>query len=94
MVEAAEIGVQAHVIYSVVHKAHIPLEGEAQASVFHSAGYQGESGGLLGDGDGAGVVMEHSAVHLLQEGYGLQVGVAAILIGGEVAAPSIVQIQH
>ena len=94
VVEAAEIGVQAHVIDGVMHEAHIPLEAEAQAAIFHRAGDQGEGGGFLGDGHGAGVVGQNGGVHLLQEGHRVQIDVAAVLVGGEVAAPSIVQVQH
>ena len=94
VVEAAEIGVQAHIIDGIMHETHIPLEGKAQAAVFHRAGDQGEGGGFLGDGHGAGVVGQNGGVHLLQEGHCVQIDVAAVLVGSKVAAPAIVQVQH
>jgi len=54
LVEFAVDGVGGEVFEGVVHPAHVPFEGEAEAAEVGGAGNAGEGGGLFGDGEDAG----------------------------------------
>ena len=92
---AAEKGIALHIGKGIVHPAHIPFEGKAQAVIFGGSRYLWKSCRLLGDGNNAGIFRRDPAVHLLQQGDRLQVVFAAFLVGEPFPfLPSIVQIEH
>src|SRR3546814_9111556 len=64
------------VVERVVHPAHVPLVGEAEAAGVDGLAHPSPGGGLLGDGEHAGVDAVHRCVELLEERDGLEVGVA------------------
>ena len=95
VVLAAEVGVHGHVVERVVHEAHVPLEGEAQAADVGRAGDKRIGRTLLGDADRAGVGREYGGVELAQEIHRAVVYVAAVLVGRPLAAaPAVVEIEH
>ena len=95
VVELPEVGVQLHVMGDVVHPAHVPLQVEAQAALVHRVGHQGPGGGLLGDHQHVGVGDKDVGVEGAQEVDGLQILVAAVLVGHPLAAlAAVVQVEH
>jgi len=66
-------GLVAQILEHVVHPPHVPLEPEAQTPKVHGARDHGPGGGLLGDGDGAGMRAVDDFVQTLEERDGLQV---------------------
>ena len=85
----------------VVHPAHVPLQVEAQTADavgphrVGGLGHQGPGGGLLRHHQHVGVDGEGGLVQLLEEGDGLQVLLAAVLVGNPLPVPAVVvQIQH
>src|SRR3974377_1878969 len=67
-----------HVLKGIVHPAHIPLKGEAQAAQVSRAADHGASGGLLGDSYGARMLGVHQFIHAPEQSDSLQVLAAAI----------------
>ncbi len=89
------------VLQRVVHPAHVPLQAEAEAAeaagahVVGGAGDAVPGGGLLGDGDDAGAAAVDGGVHLLQEGHGVEVLAAAVLVGRPLAGlAGVVEVEH
>ena len=76
----------------VVHPAHRPLVGKAQA-VGRGGGDTSVVGALLGDNHGAGHPVGHHIIQALEEGRRLQVLVAAEHIGNPVGAREV-QVEH
>jgi len=88
-------GVLGEVIQRVVHPAHVPLEGEAQASGIDRAGDTGPGGGFLGDHGRAGVVLVDEDVEVAQEVDGVDVFLAAVAVGNPLPLLSrIVEVEH
>ncbi len=78
-----------------MHPSHIPLETEPEPA--HGGGLRdhGPGGGLLGDGLHVGMAAVHVRIQLLQEADGLQVFVAAVLVGNPLAlGASVVEVEH
>ncbi len=95
MVVLAVDGIRFHVGQGVVHPAHVPLHGKAQATHVRRAGYHGPGGGLFRDGDDTRKIAVDNLVHFPQEGDGLQVFATAKFIGCPVAIfPGVVQVEH
>ena len=95
MVVAAVDRVVREVLERVVHPAHVPLVGEAEAAEVHRPRHAGERGRLLGDGEHAGAPAVHDRVHLLQEGDRLEVLPAAELVRHPLAfLPRVVEVEH
>ena len=95
VIEAAMDGILRQVFERVVHPSHVPLEAEAEPA--HGGGLRdhGPGGGLLGDGLHVGMAAVHVRIQLLQEADGLQVFVAAVLVGNPLAlGAGIVQVEH
>ena len=83
-----------HVREEVVHPAHVPLVMETEAAAFGGPCDARETRGFFGDENRMGGKTSHDAVQVLEKFQSVVVDVAAVLVGGEVAAPAIVQIQH
>ena len=95
VVPAAEVGVQGHVGEHVVHPAHVPLVVKAQAAQEGGLAHHGPGGGLLGDHHAVGGLGEGGLVQGLQEGHGLVVLLAPVLVGNPLPVPAVVvQVQH
>ena len=91
----AEVGVELQIVERVVHKAHVPLEAEAETAVVGRLRHAGVGGGFLRDRHAAGPRREHSRVELLQKGDRAEVDVAAVAVRRPFAvAPGVVEIQH
>ena len=84
-----------HVVERIVHPAHVPLHGEAQASHEHRPRYLRIRGRFLGDGARIGILPAHRDVHLLQELDRVEVLLAAVHVGNPLAvlAP-VVEVEH
>ena len=95
MIAGAEQRVGLHVGEHVVHPAHVPLEVKPKAAVRRGLGHQRPCGGFLGDHHFVGMAGQDGGVHLLQEGDGLQIFLAAVLVLLPLAVLAVVvQIQH
>ena len=95
VVAGTEKRVGLHVAEHVVHPAHVPLEIEAKAAVRSRLCDHGPCGGLFCDHVLVRMTAQHGVVQLAQEGNGLQIFLAAILVGLPFALLAvIVQIQH
>ena len=93
MVVLAEEGIHLQIVAHVVHPAHVPLQVEAQTALLRGIGHHGPGGGLLRHHQRRAVDGKGGAVELPQELDGLQILLAAVLIGPPLL-PVIVQIQH
>ncbi len=89
------------VLQRVVRPAHVPLHAEAEAADAARTGLVGGAGdavprgGLLGDGDHAGAAAVEGGVHLLEEGDGVLVLAAAVLVRGPLAVfARVVEVEH
>ena len=95
VVEGAVDRVIGEVLQGVVHPAHVPLQGEAQAAVPGRCGDTGPGGGFLGDGQCTRVHTLHGGVHLLDELDGLQVLAATVDVGLPLAVcTGVVEVEH
>ncbi len=95
VVAGPEERIGAHVADHVVHPAHVPLEVEAEPAVLRGLGHQRPGGGLLRDHQPLGVAAQHGAVELLQKGDGLEVLLAAVLVGLPLAVLAVVvEVKH
>ena len=87
-------GVGGEILQHVVHPAHVPLHGEAEAVEVDRLGNAWKRGGLFGHGERAGNAVGQF-VEAAQEVDGLQVFVAAELVGDPLAGLArIVQVEH
>ena len=95
MMVAPMDGVLFHVLQRVVHPAHVPLEGEAQAAGVGGVRDHRPGSGLLGGGDGAGAFAVGEFVEALQERGGFEVLVAAVHVRLPFAVLArVVQVEH
>ncbi|MPM58991.1 hypothetical protein SDC9_105828 [bioreactor metagenome] len=79
----------------VVHPAHVPLEAEAQSALVDRLGDPREGGRLLGDHHAARLALVEVAVDVAQEVDGLEVLVAAVLVGDPLPVlTGVVQVEH
>ena len=62
MVEFPEIRVEFHILQEIVHPAHVPLEGKAEAAFLRCLCDARPRGGLFGDHHGAGEMSGQDAV--------------------------------
>ncbi len=87
-------GVLLEVAQHVVHPAHVPFHGEAEAVEVDGLGHAGEGGGLLGDGHGAGNFVSQF-IEAPHEVDGFEILVAAVDVGDPFAGLArIIQIEH
>ena len=87
--------IKAEIAEGVIHPAHIPLVVKAHAAHVDRLGDVRPGGGLLGDHQCLRILPEYGLVELVEEVYGLQVAVAAVLVRLPLPMlPAIVQIQH
>ena len=87
--------IHGHVVERIVHKAHVPLEAEAQSAVLRRRAYLRKRGRLLGYRHRAGVIYEHRGIQLLQECDCVEVYVPAVSVRREFAgAAAVVEVQH
>ena len=94
VVELAVDRVLAEVVQHVVHPAHVPLHREAEAVEVDGLRDAGKRGGFLGDGERAGHGVRQ-LVEAPQEIDGLQVLVAAVLVGDPLAGLArVIEVQH
>ena len=88
-------GIQLHIFAEIVHPAHVPLEGESQAVSPDLTCHIGPGGGFFRYGEESRIGSPYHGVHVFEEFNGLQVLVAAELVGQPLAVLlTIVQIQH
>ena len=84
-----------HVVERVVHPAHVPLQAEAETAQVHRPGDPRPRRGFLRDGDDAWHPPVDDRVHLLQEGNGVEVLPAAVLVGQPLAfLARVVEVEH
>ncbi len=82
-------------VQGVVHPPHVPLEAEAQAARVGRVRHARPRGRFLGDRDGAGRMRIRRLVGLAQEVDGIEVLVAAVLIGDPLALPArVIEVEH
>ena len=83
------------VVQHVVHPAHVPLVGEAQTAQVHRPADPRKRRGLLRRRDRARMIAVRQRVQLLQEADGVEVFVAAELVGDPLALVArVVEVQH
>ena len=79
----------------VVHPAHVPLEAEAEAAEVGRPRHSRPRGRLLGRRDRAGLTPVDDLVVLLEEGHGLEILVAAVLVRHPLALLArVVEVEH
>ena len=84
-----------HVAQGVVHPAHVPLVGEAEAALVRCARHARPRGAFLGDQHGAGAAVANDAAEFLQESDRLQVLAPAVAVGHPLAlAAAVVAVEH
>ena len=87
--------IQLHVFAEVVHPAHVPLEGEAKASVLGFRRDLGPCSGLLGDRKEAGMSAVDLGIEMLEELDSVKVLISAVLVGKPLAVLlAVVKVQH
>ncbi|EPH44640.1 putative Linear gramicidin synthase subunit C [Streptomyces aurantiacus JA 4570] len=89
------------VLQGVVRPAHVPLQAEAEPAEASGPGVVGgpgdavPGGGLLGDGDDPRGTPVDGGVHLLEEGHGVQVLAAAVLVRRPLTVLArVVEVEH
>ena len=84
-----------HVAQGVVHPAHVPLQAEPETAEIGRAGHARPRRRLLGHGDDPGSALVDGGVHLLQEGDGVEVLPAAVLVGTPLPGlAGVVEVEH
>ena len=95
VLKLAEVRVGGEIVQRVVHKAHVPLEAEAQPPVVRRLRHVRIGGRLLRDRHAAGMGGEHGAVELLQKRDRAEIDVPAVAVRRPLAVPpGVVEIQH
>ncbi len=95
LMEAAVDRLVTDVAERVVHPAHVPLVAEAEPAQVGGAGDRRPGRRFLGDGRRPRVLTEHQLVGLPQESDGLEVLVAAVLVGDPVPfLARVVEVEH
>ena len=95
VVEFSEIWIQFHVLQEIMHPAHVPLEGEAETSLFRRFCDTRPCSGLLSDHHGTGEMSGEDTVQMAEELDGFEVLVLAVLIRNPVSiAAAVIQVQH
>ena len=90
----AEDRIELEVVKHVVHPAHVPLHGKAQTTGVSGVRDAGKRRGLFGDSQDARLAMA-GFVEAAQKGDGVQVFVAAVLVGQPLAfLLTEIQVQH
>jgi hypothetical protein len=84
-----------HVAQRVVHPAHVPFVGEAEAQLGHRLGDAGPRRRFLGDHDGAGAAFGHDGVEVPDEVDRLEMLAAAMDVGHPfTGVAAVVAIEH
>ena len=90
-----EVRIQLHIVEEVMHPAHVPLIGEAEAVILRCRRHLRPCGRLLCDDDRAILPAEDDGVQMLEELDGLEVSVSAVLIRYPLAIlAAIVEVEH
>ena len=95
MMPAPMYGIVGEVAQRVVHPTHVPLVGEAEATVMHGVGHLRPRGRFLGDREHAMVLTVHDAVEVAQEGDGGEVLAPAVLVRHPLSRLArVVEVEH
>ena len=95
MVVFSEVWIQLHIFQEIVHPAHVPFEGKAEAAILRAMGYFRPGRGLFGDNHCSVFPSVYDAVQMFEKFDCLQVFIIPVFVGDPLAvAASVIQIQH
>ncbi len=95
VVIAPEIRIITNIIQIVVHKAHVPLQVEAQPTLLRRVRDLRKGRTLLRDGKHPGISLLHDGIQVPDHFDGLQVFLSAVQIGDPLSVSlSVIQIEH